>query len=135
MPELRVQALTANIAVITDFIDSHLEEADCPLKAQTQIDIAVDEICSNIAFYAYGPEKGDILVSYDFDPDTRLCTITFSDSGIPFDPLAVKEPDTTVPVEERDIGGMGIFLVRKTMDQVSYEYKDGMNHLTIQKRI
>ncbi len=135
MPELRVQALTANIAVITDFIDSRLEEAECPLKAQTQIDIAVDEICSNIAFYAYGTEKGDILVSYEFDQNTRLCTITFSDSGIPFDPLIVKEPDTTVPVEERDIGGMGIFLVRKTMDHVSYEYRDGMNHLTIQKRI
>ena len=135
MQEMRVEAVTDKIPAVTAFIDEQLESVGCAMKAQMQIDIAIDELFGNIANYAYGSETGEATVRFGFEESTRLATIEFADSGVPFDPLAKEDPDVSLSAEERKIGGLGIFLVKKTMDNVAYRYENGMNILTIQKRI
>ena len=135
MKELKVKALLDNIPAVTAFIDAELEALDCPLKAQTQIDVAIDELFSNVARYAYKTEEGDVEVRFAFDQPTRTASITFIDRGVPFDPLAKEDPDVTLTAEERGIGGLGIYLVKKTMDRVEYRREEGYNILTIEKRI
>jgi len=135
MKELNVDALVENIPLVTDFVDRQLEELDCPIKAQTQIDIAIDEIMANIASYAYNPEVGPATVRVEVLNDPLAVSITFIDRGIPFDPLKKDDPDTTLALEDRGIGGLGIFMVKKTMDAISYEYKDGQNILMIKKTL
>ena len=135
MQELTLPAVMESIPKVTAFIDGALEALDCPMKAQMQIDVAVDELFSNIVRYAYGDGMGDATVRFSFDEQERAAEITFLDSGVPFDPLAKADPDVTLTVEEREIGGLGIFLVKKTMDSLAYRYEDGKNVLTLRKRI
>ena len=89
---------------VTDYINAWLEEVECPVKAQMQIDIAVDEIFSNIARYAYTPEVGEAVIRLETESDPRAAVITFMDRGRAYDPLELKEPDTTLSAEERPIG-------------------------------
>ena len=135
MKEITLPAIIENISRVTAFVDEQLEALDCPMKAQMQIDVAIDELFGNIARYAYAPGTGEAAVRFDFDADTRTVSISFLDSGIPFDPLSQAAPDINAPAEARAVGGLGIYLVRKTMDRVDYRYADGKNILTIQKRI
>lgn len=135
MKELTIEALTENIDVVTDFVNEQLEELDCPMKIQTQLDIAVDELFSNIAHYAYNPETGPATVQVEVTENPLSVIITFIDQGVPYDPLAKSDPDTTLSAEDRQIGGLGIYMVKKTMDDISYEYKDGRNILTIKKNL
>ena len=135
MKEMTIEAKTENLPVVTAWIEKALEEVDCPIKAQMQIDVAIDELFGNIARYAYTPDIGEAAVRFAFDADTRTVSISFLDSGIPFDPLSQAAPDINTPAEERAVGGLGIYLVRKTMDRVDYRYADGKNILTIQNRI
>ena len=135
MKELTIDATVENIEKVTDFVNEQLEAFDCPLKAQTQIDIAIDELLSNIARYAYNPDVGPATVQVETRENPLSVVITFIDNGKPYDPLAKIDPDVTLSADERDIGGLGIFLVKKTMDNVSYEYKNGQNILTIKKNI
>ena len=135
MKELALKATIENIPRVTEFIDAQLEALDCSMKAQMQIDVAIDELLGNIANYAYGTGKGDVTVRFDFEPDSRTVALTFIDSGIPYDPLAKPDPDVTLAVEKRSVGGLGIFLVKKTMDDMTYARQDGHNVLTIRKRI
>ena len=128
------EAAVSRIDEITEYINGVLEEAGCPLKAQMQVDVAVDEIMANISHYAYGEGTGTVSVRITVPEEGGQAEITFIDQGIPFDPLKQKEPDVTLSAEERQIGGLGIFLVRKTMDDVRYEYKGGSNVLTIVKK-
>ncbi|MBR4959034.1 MAG: ATP-binding protein, partial [Phascolarctobacterium sp.] len=108
---------------------------DCPMKAQMQIDIAIDELFSNIARYAYNPETGPATVRVEVAENPMAVLITFIDKGITYDTLKQEDPNTHLPAEEREIGGLGIFMVKKTMDDITYEYKDGQNILTIKKNI
>lgn len=133
--EMTLEATVDNIRTVTEFVDTELESLDCPLKAQTQIDIAIDELFGNIAYYAYDPEVGPATVRVEVEQDPLAVIITFIDNGKPYDPLAAKDPDTTLSADEREIGGLGIFLVKKTMDDISYEYKDGRNILRIKKHL
>ena len=135
MKEMTLAATLENIPVVTAFIDEKLEALGCPMKAQMQIDMAIDELFGNIARYAYAPDAGDVTVRFAFDEAARTASVAFIDAGVPFDPLAQPEPDVTLSVEEREIGGLGIFVVRKTMDAVSYRREGNRNILTIQKRI
>lgn len=132
--ELTVEATLENIPVVTAFVDERLEALGCPLKAQMQIDVAIDELFSNIARYAYDP-SGPATVRVDVDREPLTVRIAFIDHGKPYDPLAKADPDVTLSAEERPIGGLGIFMVKKTMDDVRYEYKDGQNILTVEKRL
>ena len=133
MKELTLAATLENIDQITEFIDQELEMLDCPMKAQMQIDIAIDELFSNIARYAYAPETGDATVRFESSQDPAAVQITFIDRGVPYNPLVKADPDTSLSAEERQIGGLGIFIVKKNMDDVSYEFRDGQNMLTIKK--
>lgn len=135
MKELTVEAKVENIPEVTAFIDEQLEAVECAMKAQLQIDVAIDELFGNIAHYAYAPDSGDATVRFEFDPQSRMVRISFVDSGVPYNPLEKKDPDITLAAEERDIGGLGIFLVKKTMDHMAYAYKNGQNILTIMKKI
>ncbi|MER2054107.1 MAG: ATP-binding protein [Clostridia bacterium] len=134
---ITLPAMIESCAVATAFIDRELEKIDCAGKAKTQINIAIDEIITNIASYAYAGEKenGMMTIGFAFDAGTETAEITFADEGMAFDPLSAAEPDVNLPAEERQIGGLGIFLVKKTMDDVSYRREDGQNVLTIRKRV
>ncbi|MBR3366803.1 MAG: anti-sigma factor antagonist [Lachnospiraceae bacterium] len=133
--ELTLPATKENLAKVTDFIEALLDEAGCPLKTKMQISIAVEEIYVNIANYAYAPGTGDVTVTFETAGNPRTATMRFIDSGIPYDPLAKKDPDVTRSAEEREIGGLGVFIVKKTMDDIYYEYKDGRNILTMKKKL
>ena len=133
MKELTIAATVENIGTVTDFVNEHLESYDCPMKAQMQIDIAIDELFGNIAHYAYNPETGDATVRVEVVEDPLSVIITFIDNGMPYDPLAQSDPDITLSAEEREIGGLGIYMVKKTMDDITYEHKDGQNILKIKK--
>ena len=133
MKELTVAATVENIETVTNFVNEQLEALDCPIKAQMQIAIAIDELFGNIAHYAYNPEVGSATVRVEVIEDPIAVTITFIDNGVPYDPLAKADPDTTLSAEERDIGGLGIYMVKKSMDDIIYEYKDGQNILKIKK--
>lgn len=124
-----------NVEAVTDFLNTELEAAECSIKAQTQIDVAVDEIFSNISKFAYGEQTGPVTVTIGIEKDPKTAYISFIDGGTPYDPLSAEDPDTTLSADERQIGGLGIFLVKKTMDDVKYEYRDGHNVLTIVKTI
>ncbi len=135
MKELTITATVESIETVTDFVNEQLEALDCPMKAQMQIDIAIDELFSNIAHYAYNPETGNATVQVEVVENPLAVIITFIDNGVPYDPLKSDDPDTTLSAEERDIGGLGIFMVKKTMDEITYEYKDGHNILSIKKNL
>ena len=133
--ELTLEATLENIPAVTDFVDERLEAASCPVKARTQIDVAIDELFSNIARYAYDPATGPATVRVDVDREPLSVRVTFIDQGKPYDPLAKPDPDVTLSAQDRPIGGLGIFMVKKSMDDVRYEYKDGQNILTVEKRL
>lgn len=135
MRERKYAALIDNIPHVTSFVVDWLELLECPMKAQTQIDLAIDEIFTNIASYAYKSGTGDATVQLDFDEGSRTVSITFIDSGIEYNPLEKPDPDVTLSAEEREIGGLGIFLVKKVMDGIKYKRENGLNILTIYKII
>ena len=133
--ELEISAEIEKLPDVLSFIEQHLEEADCPPKAQMQIAIAAEEIFVNIAHYAYAPGTGMAMVRLELTPEPVTAVITFIDCGIPFDPLAKPDPDVTLSAEDRQIGGLGIYMTKKTMDDVKYEYKDGRNILRLEKKL
>lgn len=135
MPNLKIKAKLENIEKVIAFIDGELEKIDCPMKVQMQIDVACDEILANIVNYAYKDKDGDMDVIFSVKEDQQEISIAFVDSGVAFNPLEKEDPDVTLKAEERQIGGLGIFLVKKTMDDVIYEFKDNQNQLTILKKI
>ena len=132
MKQIKVKADTAELDNVLSFADAILEELGCSVKAQMQIDIAIEEIFVNIAHYAYPEAEGEAVISVDSGEGSSV-TITFEDEGIQYDPLKNEDPDITLSADDRPIGGLGIFMVKKSMDEVSYEYKDGKNRLTIKK--
>ena len=133
--ELEVEAVEENLEQVQAFVDEQLEAADCSPKSQMQIGLAVEEIFVNIASYAYAPEKGRATVRVEVSDAPVVVTITFMDHGQPYDPLAKEDPDVTLSASERAIGGLGIFIAKKTMDNVLYEYKDGQNILKLKKNL
>ena len=135
MKELDITAVLENLDTVLQFVDTHLEQAECSPKIQMQIDVAVEEIFVNIANYAYHPETGPATVRVEVRPDGSAVTITFIDHGVPFDPLAKADPDVTLPSEQRKVGGLGVFLVKQNMDDIQYEYLNGSNILTLKKEL
>lgn len=135
MKELTIAATVENIDAVTVFVDEQLEALNCPMKAQMQINIAIDELFSNIARYAYNPDVGAATVRVEVMGNPLSVIITFIDGGVPYDPLAAAEPDATLSAEERTVGGLGIFMVKKIMDEITYRYEGGKNILSIRKKI
>ena len=134
MKEITLEARIENLPALIEFVDGYLEEIACSMKAQMQIDVAVDEIFTNISSYAYTPGVGKATVEITKRDSESQVELTFIDSGVPYNPLEKADPDVTLSAEERQIGGLGIFMVKRTMDEMTYEYKDGKNILTIRKK-
>ena len=133
MSKLEIDAKTENLDRVNDFIADNL--MGCPMKLLMQIDLVVEEVFVNIAHYAYKDAVGKAWITCGLDKENNLLTIIFEDEGVQFDPLAKDDPDITASAEEREIGGLGIFLTKKLMDDVSYERKDGKNKLTLVKKL
>ena len=128
----------AKIDALSDvlgFVDESLEAYECPMKIQMGICVAIEEVFVNVARYAYGDGEGDMTLGISFDNESRDITFRMTDKGTPFDPLKKPDPDITLSAEEREIGGLGIFITKKTMDSVSYIYENGENVLTMIKKI
>ena len=117
------------------FVDQQLESVDCPLKTQMQLDVVVEELFVNIAHYAYEGKTGKAIISLCINKEIPEVEIEFKDSGVAFDPLAKKDPDVTLSAEERQIGGLGIFMVKKNVDYIAYRRENGQNILVIRKKI
>ena len=135
MKSITVEAKIENVDKVTEFVNEVLEDKECPLKVQMQLDVAIDEIFGNIAYYAYGKGSGNATIQIEMEDNPPKITLTFIDQGIPYNPLESKDQDITLDIEDREIGGLGIFLVKKTMDELSYEYVDGHNILTMKKEL
>ena len=118
MKERIFVAEVRNIPAVTDFLDGEMEKDGCPMKTQLQVDTAADEIFTNISQYAYQGAVGNATVQYDFDPERKMVSVTFRDQGVPFDPTQRKDPDITKSAEQRDAGGLGIYIVKKMMDDM-----------------
>ena len=130
-----MSAKIENIGTMTEELNAWFEENDVSMKVILQMDVVLDEMLSNIAFYAYGDTPGDMTVEASMINDNKTLKLVFSDTGIAFDPLKKPDPDITLSAEERKIGGLGIFMVKKTMDHVSYERKDDTNIFTVEKNL
>lgn len=135
MNEFVIEATRENLPKVISFVNEHLEAADCNMRTQVQIDIAVEELFINIASYAYDPEIGTAVVQVTVTDEPLSVEITFIDNGRQYDPLAKDDPDITLPINKRKKGGLGIFMVKNSMDDIHYEYADGKNILTIKKNL
>lgn len=131
--ELTISANNDNLMHVTAFVEAELEKANCSPKMMNQIAVCVEEIFVNIAKYAYPKRQDDVVIGFKIEGDELL--IRFSDHGVPFDPLMKKDPDVELSLEDREEGGLGIYIVKKTMDDVKYEYQNGANVLTLKKKI
>ena len=130
----RTEARKDNLDKVIAYLDEKLEEADCPMKVQLQLEMAVEEIFVNIASYAYTPGTGDMAMKVEIVKEPLpAAVVTIMDTGVPFNPLAKADPDVTLSAEERKIGGLGIFMVKKAMDDLTYEYRNGQNTLILKK--
>ena len=135
LQEMEIEAVTENLPEVQAFVKERLTATDCSPKAKMQIALAVEEIFINIASNAYAPDKGKTTVRVEVSEDPVTVTITFVDHGMPYDPVAKEDPNTSLPAERRDTGGLGIFMTKKLMDDVSYKYKNGQNILTLKKNL
>jgi len=133
--ELHIPAEVENLNHVLEFIDSHLEAIGCPFRTQMQLDVAIEEIFVNIASYAYENIRGEAEITMWMETDPLTAVFEFRDNGIPYDPLAKQDPDVTLPAAEREIGGLGIYMVKKTMDDMQYRRENGQNILTLRKKI
>ena len=135
MRELKLdEARLDRLDEVLAFVDGILEEQACPMKTQMQLDIAVEELYVNIAHYAYAPGTGPAEIHVASEPN-RVVTVTFIDRGKPYDPLQKPDPDVTLSAKERQIGGLGIYMVKKSMDDMTYRREQDRNVLTIRKRL
>ena len=130
MDEIKVKPIATDFYLVSDFAVGILESAECPMKTQTRLEIVIDEVFGNIVKYS-GAES----ISVSAGVDDGIFTLSFKDNGKPYNPLDVPEPDIEAEFEDRPIGGLGLFIVKKSMDDVFYEYLDGHNILTIKKKI
>lgn len=133
MNQLTIKADISNLGQVLSFADGILEQSGCPIKTRMQIDVAIEEIFVNIAHYAYPGGEGNAVIEVEADSSAKNVLIVFEDNGIPYNPLEKDDPDISLSADDRPVGGLGIFMVKKTMDGMSYEYKDNRNRLTIVK--
>ena len=135
MKEITVDATIENMDTVTAFVDDFLDQIACPMKSKIQINIVIDEIFGNICHYAYKDSVGAVTVRVESGNTPKAVFLTFTDNGIPYNPLETEDPDITSSSEERKIGGLGIYLVKKNMDEMKYEYVNQQNRLWMEKRL
>ena len=133
MNKITVDAVLENLQTVMDFATENLEAHDCSMKVSMQLELVIEEIFVNISSYAYHPEIGSATFCMEFEKEPAAVLMTFIDGGKPYNPLEKNDPDTTLDIDERDVGGLGIFLVKKNVDEISYEYADGKNILHMKR--
>ena len=133
MQQITIPATLDQLETALTFVREQMQKAGCPTKTAGQMELAVEEIFVNIAHYAYHPGQGPVSITCEVKGEPLCATVTFCDEGSPYDPLGRTDPDLTLDAEERQIGGLGILMVKKLMDEVIYEYRDGKNCLTMRK--
>ena len=135
MREITIDAKVDNLHLVTEFLEELLEEHGCSMSFQLQLTVAVEEMFVNIANYAYGNKEGKAVFKAEVLEDPKAVRVTFTDFGIPFDPLKKADPDVTLPASMRAVGGLGIYMAKKNVDRMDYCYEDGKNILTMVKKI
>ena len=135
MKKIKIKASREQLEPVLMFLEEELDSIKHNTKSKIQLFIAVEELFVNIASYAYYPAEGDAEIDIDTDKDNNTVYVTLIDNGKPYNPLEREDPDVTLSAKERRIGGLGIYMVKKSMDHMSYEYKDGHNILTIGKKM
>ena len=135
MKEITVDATIENMNTVTAFVDDFLDQIACPMKSKIQINIVIDEIFGNICHYAYKDSVGAVTVRVESGTTPKAVFLTFTDNGVPYNPLETEDPDITLSSEERKIGGLGIYLVKKNMDEMKYEYVNQQNRLWMEKKL
>ena len=132
---LTVNASMDHLDEVIAFVEEQLESASCPLKVQGQICVSFEELYVNVANYAYGEESGECVIGMNISTvgNEKKMVLTVKDRGNPFNPLKKEDPDVTLSVEDRPIGGLGIYMVKQSMDDVMYEYQKGWNVIKIVK--
>lgn len=133
--EITVKASLDNLDKVLGFVEEYLESAGCPMKIAMKITVCVEEVFVNVASYAYDGEEGDCTIQLDSEDsgENGNIGITIVDSGKAFNPLEQKDPDITLSADERNIGGLGIFMVKNTMDRIIYDYKEEKNVFFMEK--
>ena len=133
MKELILDAVLENIDTVIDFVCTALASCNVNDSIQNELAVAAEEVFVNISNYAYAPQTGTVRLCIEVtDGQVRM---RFEDSGNPYNPLDRLDPDLTLPVDERPIGGLGIFMVKNIMDTVQYRYENSKNQLTLVKVI
>ena len=128
-------AKTEALPDVLGYVEQVLEEFECPMKIQMALCVAIEEVFVNVAHYAYPGGEGNVTLGVGLDEESRVLTFRMADQGVPFDPLKKPDPDITLSAEEREVGGLGIFITKKTMDSVVYAYEKDKNILTMTKKI
>ena len=128
-------AKTEALSDVLGFVEQMLDSFECPIKIQVALCVAIEEVFVNVAHYAYGEGEGNMSLGIGFDEESRAITFSMTDKGIPFDPLKKPDPDISLSADEREIGGLGIFITKKTMDSLTYTYENNENILTMIKKI
>lgn len=128
-------AKTEALSDVLGFVEQMLDSFECPIKIQVALCVAIEEVFVNVAHYAYGEGEGNMSLGIGFDEESRAITFRMTDKGIPFDPLKKTDPDISLSADEREIGGLGIFITKKTMDSLTYTYENNENILTMIKKI
>ena len=131
--ELKIEAKKENFEKVLAFVDEALEKAGVPYEVQLSVEMAIEEIYLNIVYYAYAQKDGDAIILTDINEKDKILTLTFIDEGPEYNPLLKEDPDTTMDIMDRPIGGLGILMVKKMMDDVVYCRENGENRLTIKK--
>ena len=130
-----LKALPTNFSVAQDMVREFLEPCSCKMRTLLELDMLIEEVFINIAHYAYPDGEGDATIELSLNDAKDTLCMTFRDKGIPYNPLLKESPDITSDANSRAIGGLGIFLVKKNMDSVSYRYEDGKNIFSMTKKI
>lgn len=136
MKILEVEATKQSLRELTELFEMVLGEYGCPMNMQMQFDIAFEELFVNIVNYAYQDGKGSVRVSYEVEKDgaQRSLRISLEDCGVPYNPLSKADPDITLSAEERKVGGLGVFMAKKFLDSIRYEWKEGYNCISFEKK-
>ncbi len=132
---IEVEATLEQLDIVIGFLEEALEEAGCPMKISMIIAVSIEELYVNVVNYAYTPNIGNckIRVHAKYEEEHGSVLIELRDKGVPFNPWLREDPDTNLSAEEREIGGLGIFMAKQSMDRVTYHYENGENRVTVEK--
>lgn len=135
MSKIRVQAKLDNLDKVLGFVNKQLKSVRSDVKEGLQLELSIEEAYVNIVNYAYGSDGGDIEIRSKMDNNPLEITIQFIDSGIPYNPLKNEDPNISLNTEDKELGGLGILLIKNNVDQMEYEYNNGKNIFTIKKKL